>query len=229
MAKPGLEMLEGSATPAHIAESLLEKKPWFSRAFNVCIDRDYCHRPVILDVSVAADGNVVACKLVDSDIRHTPTADLFCKTIETIRFRQEALPYRFRYTQVVNIFGYGGPEKCPNAYGTRETEPSYVSNCLQSHFSVLNSMRLRSINSLQTDPSLLEGNLVISFLIKPNGRVTNVKFDGSTVKDRYFLMEVAGLFRLMDFGPSTSKSYHRINAGLPFTGSVMDMGSTLAK
>ncbi|MCC2639540.1 MAG: hypothetical protein K0Q68_3259, partial [Moraxellaceae bacterium] len=69
-----LRVIEGQADLPGYQQALLGKGEWFQRAVNVCTEREFCAKPIIMRMTVGTDGRASDCQLIDTDIKDAQTA-----------------------------------------------------------------------------------------------------------------------------------------------------------
>lgn len=213
-----LRVIEGQADLPGYQQALLKQGEWFQRAANVCTEREYCEKPVIMHMKVGTDGRASECRLIDSDIKDAQTAGLFCSIVKHTVFPAAAAPVVAEFTLAVGVFGDNGRERCPAELGSRRDNPGLVRKCLDTLLGVINGTRSAEAHQYGVPLADMDGRMQLKISIAPSGKVRDVDVVASDIKSRAFRRTIVQIIELIDFGPAAKREEHAVSFRVPFEG-----------
>lgn len=213
-----VQIVAGTADANAYQEAIDAQGQWFQRAVNVCVQADYCRRPLTLRLDVGTDGRALACAVTDSDIRNAATRDLFCKVALATAFPAGATPVTAEFKMGVHIFGQDRYERCPAELGTRRENPAQVRQCLTGFLGVLNAMQSAEINQYKQAPAEVSGRLRVRLEIAASGKVKDVDVLENSIPSWNFRRGVVRTLERIHFGPADRREDHEIIFSVPFAG-----------
>lgn len=212
-------VIEGSVQPAPYEAALAQRGDWFQRAVNICGSQKDCKRAVVMRFTVAPEGKVADCRLLDSDIRNPQTADLFCRVVRSTPFPAAPVPVVLEHhLGIIDTFEDDGRAHCPPALGERRGNPALVRHCLDDLLRVLNANFSSEQHRYGARPEDMTGSMHLRITIKPNGKVSDVDNVADSIKSWNFRRSILHLVEDIDFGPAEKRETYEVVFQVPFNG-----------
>ncbi|MDF3031951.1 MAG: hypothetical protein K0R03_2509 [Moraxellaceae bacterium] len=213
-----LRIVEGEADVQGYEQALAKQGQWFQRAINVCVEREYCEKPVVMQMKVDTDGRARDCQLVNSDIKDAQTAGLFCSIIRNTAFPPGNAPVTAEFALTVQVVGKDGRERCPAELGSRRDTPGLVRQCLNHFLDVINSERSSEAHQYGARLEDMTGRMQVKISIAPSGKVRDVDVVHTDIKAWNFRRGIVRLIEIIDFGPADRRETHEVVFRVPFEG-----------
>lgn len=210
-------VLEGDIEASMVKQAVDAQRDWYTRAINVCIDHEYCNKPVVMDFRIDDNGKASECALIDSDIRRPEVASLFCMVAVNTQYSSIRSPGKVRVSGTVRVFGANGPESCHDDSGRNRLEhPAMVYECLDRILPVMNAIRSSSVNQYGGDPVRFAGRISVAMTVKRNGKVGGVEEISSDIPARELRRDVIRVLERLRFDPADNKAVYRFTVPIPF-------------
>lgn len=213
-----IKTIAGSRDTATVAAALSAKEEWFRRAINVCVEEDYCQKSFAIRTTIEPDGSISDCQLVNSDIKKPSIADLFCKVAKSTKFAPHDSRFVFEFPILVRIFAKDGKESCPENLGNRDSNATFVAQCLDSYLEVINSIQQSLIRIYKTPEADVTGSIALELTIKPSGKASKIKVIETSIHDHNLVDNIKAIIEQINFGPSNEKTAHNLFFSVPFDG-----------